>query len=217
MASNARLDHRNPLVIDTHELGRRPGAMQRLTREVDAPRDLGIEGVVGVPEGAPLELELRLESVMEGVLVTGTARAQAKGECVRCLEPVGLELEADFQEMFSYPDADDRGRVIAEPGDDAEDDEDRQYIEDGLIDLEPLLRDAVVLALPMQPVCQDDCQGLCSECGARLTGDPDHHHDAVDIRWAALQGLADTMSDGEKDEMSGDVPRSARADEKQEK
>ncbi|MGW3113566.1 YceD family protein [Streptomyces sp. NPDC001091] len=217
MASNARLDHRNPLVIDTHELGRRPGAMQRLTREVDAPRDLGIEGVVGVPEGAPLELELRLESVMGGVLVTGTARAQAKGECVRCLEPVGLELEADFQEMFSYPDADDRGRVIAEPGDDAEDDEDRQYIEDGLIDLEPLLRDAVVLALPMQPVCQDDCQGLCSECGARLTGDPDHHHDAVDIRWAALQGLADTMSDGEKDEMSGDVPRSARADEKQEK
>lgn len=164
-----------------------------------------------------MELELRLESVMEGVLVTGTARAQAKGECVRCLEPVGLELEADFQEMFSYPDADDRGRVIAEPGDDAEDDEDRQYIEDGLIDLEPLLRDAVVLALPMQPVCQDDCQGLCSECGARLTGDPDHHHDAVDIRWAALQGLADTMSDGEKDEMSGDVPRSARADEKQEK
>ncbi|MFF9364380.1 YceD family protein [Streptomyces griseoluteus] len=217
MASNARLDHRNPLVIDTHELGRRPGAMQRLTREVDAPRDLGIEGVVGVPEGAPLELDLRLESVMEGVLVTGTARASAKGECVRCLEPVGLELEADFQEMFSYPDADDRGRVIAEPGDDAEDDEDRQYIEDGLIDLEPLLRDAVVLALPMQPVCQDDCQGLCSECGARLTDDPDHRHDAVDIRWAALQGLADTMSDGEKDEMSGDVPRSARADEKQEK
>ncbi|MER8027927.1 DUF177 domain-containing protein [Streptomyces bauhiniae] len=217
MASNARLDHRNPLVIDTHELGRRPGAMQRLTREVDAPRDLGIEGVVGVPEGAPLELDLRLESVMEGVLVTGTARASAKGECVRCLEPVGLELEADFQEMFSYPDADDRGRVIAEPGDDAEDDEDRQYIEDGLIDLEPLLRDAVVLALPMQPVCQDDCQGLCSECGARLTDAPDHHHDATDIRWAALQGLADTMSDGEKDEMSGDVPRSARADEKQEK
>ncbi|MEU6813799.1 DUF177 domain-containing protein [Streptomyces sp. NPDC046860] len=217
MASNARLDHRNPLVIDTHELGRRPGAMQRLTREVDAPSNLGIEGVVGVPEGTPLELELRLESVMDGVLVTGTARASAKGECVRCLEPVGLELEADFQEMFSYPDADDRGRVIAEPGDDAEDDEDRQYLEDGLIDLEPLLRDAVVLALPMQPVCQDDCQGLCSQCGARLTDDPDHHHDAVDIRWAALQGLADTMSDGEKDEMSGDVPRSARADEKQEK
>lgn len=217
MALNARLDHRNPLVFDTHELGRRPGALQRLTRGVDAPKDLGIQGVVGVPEGAPLELELRLESVMEGVLVTGTARAQAKGECVRCLEPLELTLEADFQEMFSYPDADGRGRVIAEPDTDAEDDEDRLFIEDGLFDLEPVLRDAVVLALPMQPVCQDDCPGLCSECGARLADDPDHHHDAVDIRWAALQGLAGSLEDGEKDEMSGDAPRSARVDEKQEK
>ncbi|MEU1305113.1 YceD family protein [Streptomyces shenzhenensis] len=217
MAANARLDHRNPFVFDTHELGRRPGALQRLTRTVDAPKDFGLQGVVEVPEGAPVELELRLESVMEGVLVTGTARATAQGECVRCLEPVELPLEADFQEMFSYPDADDRGRVIAEPGDDAEDDEDRLFIEDGLFDLEPVLRDAVVLALPMQPVCRDDCPGLCSVCGARLADDPDHHHAAVDIRWAALQGLADTMTDGEKDEMGGDVPRSARADEKQEK
>jgi len=90
MALNARLDHRKPLVFDTHELGRRPGALQRLTREIDAPKDLGIAGVIGVPEGAPVELELRLESVMEGVLVTGTARAQAEGECVRCLEPLEL-------------------------------------------------------------------------------------------------------------------------------
>ncbi|MEV7979132.1 YceD family protein [Streptomyces sp. NPDC086519] len=216
MAPHARLDHRNPFVFDTHELGRRPGALQRLTRMVDAPEDFGIKGVIGVPQGAPVELELRLESVMEGVLVTGTARAQAKGECVRCLEPVEQELEADFQELFSYPDADDRGRVIAEPGDDAEDDEDRFFIEDGLFDLEPVLRDAVVLALPMQPVCQDDCLGLCSECGARLTDDPDHHHDAVDIRWAALQGLAGSMKDGEKDEMSG-ADAEAGVDEKQEK
>lgn len=219
MAPNARLDHRNPLVFDTHELGRRPGALQRLTREIDAPKDLGIQGVIGVPEGAPVELELRLESVMEGVLVTGTARAQAEGECVRCLEPLELALEADFQEMFSYPDADDRGRVKAEPAVDAEEsaeNEDRLFIEDGLFDLEPVLRDAVVLALPMQPVCQDDCLGLCSECGARLTDDPDHHHDAVDIRWAALQGLAGSLEDGEKDEMSG-ADAEAGVDEKQEK
>ncbi|MFE6622990.1 YceD family protein [Streptomyces sp. NPDC008086] len=213
----ARLDHRNPLVFDTHELGRRPGALQRLTREIDAPKDFGIQGVVGVPEGAPVELELRLESVMEGVLVTGTARAQAEGECVRCLEPLQLDVEAEFQEMFSYPDADDRGRHhSAEPGDDAEDDEDRLFLEDGLFDLEPVLRDAVVLALPMQPVCQEDCPGLCAECGARLADDPDHHHDAVDIRWAALQGLAGSLEDGEKDEMSG-ADAEAGVDEKQEK
>ncbi|MFE0787844.1 YceD family protein [Streptomyces mutabilis] len=214
MVLNARLDHRDPLVFDTHELGRRPGALQRLTRTVDAPRDFGIQGVIGVPEGAPVELDLRLESVMEGVLVTGTARAKAEGECVRCLEPLEQQLDADFQELFSYPDADDRGRPVAEAGDDAEDDEDRLFVEDGLIGLEPVLRDAVVLALPMQPVCQEDCQGLCSECGVRLSDDPDHHHDAVDIRWAALQGLAGSLGDGEKDEMSG---AEAGVDEKQEK
>ncbi|MDH2391384.1 DUF177 domain-containing protein [Streptomyces sp. HNM0663] len=215
---NARLDHRNPLVFDTHELGRRPGALQRLTRTVSAPgapAAFGVEGVIGVPEGAPVELDLRLESVMEGVLVTGTSRATAEGECVRCLEPLRLDVEADFQELFSYPDADDRGRT-AEPGDDAEDEE-RLFVEDDLFDLEPVLRDAVVLALPMQPVCREDCPGLCPDCGARLEEDPDHHHDAVDIRWAALQGLAESIRDGEKDDMSGDAPGSARVDEKQEK
>ncbi|MFJ5227197.1 YceD family protein [Streptomyces sp. NPDC088400] len=211
---NARLDHRNPLVFDTHELGRRPGALQKLTRSVPAPKDLGIAGVIGAPEGAPVELNLRLESVMEGVLVTGTARASAEGECVRCLEPLRHEVAADFQEMFSYHDADDRGRTRAEPDDDAEDDEDRLFIEDGLFDLEPVLRDAVVLALPMQPVCRETCAGLCSECGIRLDENPDHHHDAVDIRWAALQGLAETVKDGEKDNMGG---AEAGVDEKQEK
>lgn len=206
-------------MFDTHELGRRPGALQRLTRTIDAPSGdaiFGIQGVIGVPGGAPVELELRLESVMEGVLVTGTARARVEGECVRCLEPLERELEADFQEMFTYPDADDRGRSKqAEPADDAED-EDMTPLEDGLFDLEPVLRDAVVLALPMQPVCQDDCPGLCAECGVRLADDPDHHHDAVDIRWAALQGLADSLQDGEKDEMSG-AEAEAGVDEKQEK
>ncbi|MGW2849798.1 YceD family protein, partial [Streptomyces sp. NPDC001274] len=98
--------------------------------------------------------------------------------------------------------------------DDAEDDEDRLFVEDGLFDLEPVLRDAVVLALPMQPVCRESCAGLCSECGVRLDENPGHHHDAVDIRWAALQGLADTVQDGEKDNMGG---AEAGVDEKQEK
>ncbi|TSB25143.1 YceD family protein [Streptomyces sp. NBC_01525] len=209
---NARLDHRSPLVFDTRELGRRPGALQRLSRTVEAPRDLGNE-VIGVPEGTPFALDLRLESVMDGVLVTGTARATVKGECVRCLEPLERELAADFQEMFAYPDADARTRT-AESGDDAEDEEDTLFVEDDLFDLEPVLRDAVVLALPLQPVCREDCPGLCSDCGARLADDPDHHHDAVDIRWAALQGLVGTNQDDEKDNMGG---ADAGVDEKQEK
>ncbi|MEV3931502.1 MULTISPECIES: DUF177 domain-containing protein [unclassified Streptomyces] len=214
-ALNGHLDHRSPLVFDTRELGRRPGTQKRLTRTAEAPKDLGIDGVVGVPENAPLALDLRLESVMEGVLVTGTARATAEGECVRCLEPLTLEVEADFQEMFSYPDADDRNRSrTADPVDDAEDDEDRFFLEDDSFDLEPVLRDAVVLALPLQPVCKETCAGLCSECGIRLDENPDHHHDVADIRWAALQGLAETVQDGEKDNMGGAEPG---VDEKQEK
>ncbi|MEU7132605.1 YceD family protein [Streptomyces sp. NPDC046261] len=198
-------------MFDTRELGRRPGALKRVSRSIPAPQDLGIE-VIGVAEGAAVELDLRLESVMEGVLVTGTARAPLTGECVRCLEPLERELEADFQEMFSYPDADARGRLAAADDDAEDDEEDMLFLEDDMFDLEPVLRDAVVLSLPLQPVCQEDCPGLCSECGARLADDPDHHHDAVDIRWAALQGLAGSDQDGEKE----NAPR-ANGDDSQEK
>lgn len=187
-------------MFDTHELGRRPGAMKRLTRTVPAPEDLAIDQVIGVPPDAEIRLDLRLESVMEGVLVTGTAHTPLAGECVRCLEPIERELETGFQEMYSYPDADDRtgGRHAAEAGtppmrgwsagDDAEE-EDTLHLEGDLLDLEPVLRDAVVLELPLQPVCREDCPGLCSQCGARLADDPDHHHEVTDIRWAALQDL----------------------------
>ncbi|MCX2967496.1 MULTISPECIES: YceD family protein [Streptomyces] len=200
-------------MFDTRELGRRPGAMKRLSRTVDAPKDLGTE-VIGVPEGAQVDLDLRLEAVMEGVLVTGSARAPLTGECVRCLEPLEQECEADFQELFSYPDADDRSR-FTDTGDDAEDEDDTLNLEGDLFDLEPVLRDAVVLSLPMQPVCQEDCPGLCPRCGARLADDPDHQHDeAVDIRWAALEGLAEDIRHGEKDNVDGTAPG---ADEKQEK
>jgi uncharacterized protein len=176
-----RLDPRAPLVLDTRELGRRPGSERRVSLTAPAPADLGIE-VLRVPEGAPLEFDIRLEAVVEGVLVTGTAVAGLVGECVRCLEEISREMTADFQELFVY---DDGGHV----GEETEDGE-TSRLDGDLLDLEPLLRDAVVLALPFQPLCQDDCPGLCVECGARLADDPDHHHDApVDPRWAALASL----------------------------
>jgi uncharacterized protein len=149
-----------------------------VTRTAPAPADLGIE-VLRVPEGAPVELDLRLEAVMEGVLVTGEAQAALEGECVRCLEPITDTVSVDLQELYVYPD-----HAL-----DGEDDE-VSTMHDDLIDLEPLLRDAVVLALPFQPLCTDDCPGLCTECGARLRDEPDHTHDApIDPRWAALTTL----------------------------
>jgi uncharacterized protein len=179
-----RLDPRAPLVLDTRELGRRPGSQHRSAFTAPAPADLGIE-VLRVPEGSPVEFELRLEAVMEGVLVTGQARAGLDGECARCLEDIHDEVVADFQELFVYEESD-----TAQHPQDAEDDDVSRLAGD-LLDLEPVLRDAVVLSLPFQPLCQDDCPGLCAECGARLADDPGHQHDEpIDPRWAKLQGLA---------------------------
>jgi uncharacterized protein len=154
--------------------------MRKVALTVAAPAGFGTE-VAWVTEGIELALDLRLESVMEGVLVTGTVRGVAGGECVRCLGDVRLELDVPIMELFAYPD-----RVVAEADDE---DEVREFGDDDLIDLEPALRDAVVLALPFQPVCREDCPGLCSECGALLADDPEHWHDAADPRWAALRGI----------------------------
>lgn len=178
------LDPRAPLVLDTRELGRRPGSQRQLTFTAPAPADLGIE-VLHVPEGSPVEFELRLEAVMEGVLVTGSVNAELVGECVRCLEEIHDEVVADFQELFVYEESD----TATHPQDGEDDDVSR--LEGDLIDLEPLLRDTVVLTLPFQPLCREDCPGLCIECGARLADDPGHQHEEpIDPRWAALQGLA---------------------------
>lgn len=178
------LDPRAPLVLDTRELGRRPGSQRDMSRTVPAPAELGIE-VLRVPEGSPVELDLRLEAVMEGVLVTGTAQAALEGECARCLEPIDEQLDVRFQELFVYDD-------IRHDGSDEDLDDEASRLEDDLLDLEPLLRDAVVLALPFQPLCEEDCPGLCAECGVRLADDPDHSHEApIDPRWAGLAALQD--------------------------
>ena len=186
------LDPRAPLVLDTRELGRRPGSQREVELSVPAPAELGIE-VLRVPEGSPVELDLRLEAVMEGVLLTGTATAALEGECVRCLEPIEDDILARLQELYVYPEQHDR----AAEHDDRDLDDETSRLDDDQIDLEPLLRDAVVLALPFQPLCREDCPGLCTECGARLADDSDHAHEApIDPRWASLDQLThDTTHD----------------------
>ena len=177
-------------MLDTRELGRRPGSQREVELTAPAPAELGIE-VLHVPEGSEVELDLRLEAVMEGVLVTGTATAGLEGECVRCLEPIEDEIHATLQELYVYPDQHDR----ATEHDDRDLDDETSRLEDDLLDLEPLLRDAVVLALPFTPLCEDDCPGLCAECGARLADDPEHsHEEPIDPRWAGLTALTQDPS-----------------------
>jgi uncharacterized protein len=178
------LDPRAPLVLDTRELGRRPGSQLEMVRTVPAPAELGIE-VLHVPEGSPVELDLRLEAVMEGVLVSGSASAELDGECARCLEPIEDDITVRLQELYVYDDA-------RHDASDKDLDDEVSRLEDDLLDLEPLLRDAVVLALPFQPLCVEDCPGLCVECGARLADDPEHgHEEPIDPRWASLEALQD--------------------------
>jgi len=176
------LDPRAPLVLDTRTLARRPGEMRTVFVTESAPADLGND-VVAVPAGTDLTLDLRLESVVEGILVSGTVAAVARGECVRCLDPVVLELRLPVQELYAYPGAS------------AAEDEETRELEDDLLDLEPVVRDGVVLALPLQPVCRVDCPGLCPTCGVRLADDPEHGHDDVDPRWSALLAMTDAESD----------------------
>ncbi len=177
------LDPRSALVLDVHELGRRAGAMLKKSFTAPAPADLGSE-VIQIAEGSELELDVRFEAVVEGVLVTGTVVAQATGECSRCLTDLNWDLEVDFQELFEYEDNEDL-------------DEDAFKLEGDLLDLEPVLRDGLVLSLPLAPLCDDECRGLCGICGTDLNENPEHQHDVVDARWQALSALlADDKKEG---------------------
>ena len=173
---------RGPLVLDARELGRRPGSFLAVDKRVSAPADLGTE-MLAVPAGDDLDLDLRLESVVEGILVSGEVGAPLTGVCARCLDPVQQETVVELRELFFYPE-----RAGREAGFDADDDV--PLVVDDHVDVEPAIRDALVLSLPLSPLCQPDCAGLCVDCGVRLDDvEPDHSHPLADPRWAALSSL----------------------------
>jgi uncharacterized protein len=167
-------------VFDMRALGHRPGEYRDVKRTVSAPAGLG-SGLVLVSAGADVALDLRFTAVSEGVLVTGSAVAPLAGECARCLDPLESSAEISFQELYRYrPD----------PGE-GDDDGEERFLDGDLLNLEPAFRDAVVLALPLSPLCREDCPGLCAECGAKLAdAGPEHGHgDKVDPRWGLLAKL----------------------------
>jgi uncharacterized protein len=165
---------RSPFVLGVHDLMHRPGEMREQTLPIAVPEKLG-EGLVAVAEGDVIELDLRLESVHEGILVSAEAVATASGVCGRCLREIALPVEVDFQELFAYSSTE------------AYDYE----VRNDHVDLEPLVRDAVVLALPFQPVCQPDCPGLDPETGERLADRTDTtSREGTDSRWSALEAFA---------------------------
>ncbi|MDR1791537.1 MAG: DUF177 domain-containing protein [Propionibacteriaceae bacterium] len=159
--------------FSARELTGRVGAAKSYEREAPAPEDWGTD-LIGVPIGSPVDLEVTLEAAGDGIWVTGTAAYPLHGNCSRCLRDIDYDDETDFEELYFYPEH-------------LEDDDASAVIDDH-VDLEPLLRDQVLLSLPFSPLCTPDCLGLCAECGFNLNDDPEHAHEAAtDPRWDALK------------------------------
>lgn len=180
----------SPFRLFVRDLVRRPGSHREFDRDFALPERLGTE-VMGVPKGADVALRVQCEVVTDGIWVDGTIAARATGECSRCLDEVGLDIEAPVQGLFLYPDA---------PREDGDDADDVFEVDGDSIDLEEVVRDAVVTDLPFIPLCSPDCPGLCDQCGARLADDPDHGHEIVDPRWSALESVKDNIALSDKEE-----------------
>lgn len=162
--------------------------MQEIRQTVPSPARIGLD-LIAIEQGAPLDLDLRLESVSEGVLVSGTVHAPTHGDCSRCLGPVSGDLDITLTELFAYPDS------LTES---TTDDDEVGHVVDHAVDVEQAIVDAVGLALPFAPLCTEDCPGLCPQCGVALaSAEPGHHHDAIDPRWAKLAAMLPPDRDDE--------------------
>lgn len=171
----------SPFVIDVARLGRRPGTMMPVREQRSSPAAIGLD-LVAIPPHAAVDLDLRVESVSEGILVTGVVWAPTAGECTRCLRPLTGDIEVELTELFAYPDS---------ATDATTDEYEIGRVVDDAVNLEQAIVDAIGLALPLSPLCEPDCPGLCPDCGVALAGaGPDHHHDKIDPRWAKLAGMA---------------------------
>lgn len=180
----------SPFRLHVRDLVRRPGAHREYTSEFVLPEPIGTD-VIAVPDGAPGSLHVQCEVVTDGIWVSGTFVARAVGECSRCLDTVEIDVDVPVQGLFLYADA--------SYGED--DQTDDVYEFDGeSIDLEEVVRDAVVTSLPFTPLCSPDCPGLCDQCGARLADDADHTHEILDPRWSSLQSVKDSLGLSDKEE-----------------
>jgi uncharacterized protein len=159
-------------LIDVRDLVDTPGAY-RTVRVEEAIAGLATQ-LARVPEDRRIGADLLLESVTDGIVVTGPISGVMKLSCARCLKPFDQDFEIQVQELYA---------AGAAPEDD-----DYPLVE-GHVDLEPLIRDVVVLAMPFAPLCRPDCRGLCARCGGDLNLGECTCPPEVDPRWAPLAGL----------------------------
>lgn len=166
---------RSPLLINVMEIRRRPGTQREVTLSTPLP-DLAISSA-HVPSDGEVAVDGVLEAIEGAITLSGTVTAPWVGECRRCLDPVEGEVEATISEVFE-------SRPV----------EGETYpIEGDVVDLEPVVRDAVLLGLPLAPLCRDGCPGPAPEAlPVKLEGEGDDGEPAEparDPRWAALDQL----------------------------
>ena len=167
---------KTPFTVNVWDLMHQPGELRERELDLVVPEKLG-EGLVAVEAGSVLEADVRLESLHDGILVSARVTGEAVGICGRCLKDISLPVRVEFAELFAYSH------------DEAFD---YEVIGDH-VDLEPLIRDAVVLALPFQPVCRPDCPGLDPITGERLEDLPEREpEEIIDTRWSALAELLES-------------------------
>ena len=186
----------NPFVLNTHELPRRAGEMKEYELDIEAPVRIGVP-LIGVPEGDVIEADVRLESVTEGVLLSAEIYAVAQGECIRCLDPVEQVVNRKIQELYRYEPTNEKGRKKRREDEDIDlDVEDELQMEGDHMNLEIPIIDAIILALSVNPLCDEECMGLCPDCGEKWESLPDDHsHEVVDARWSGLASLLEKPAD----------------------
>ena len=188
--------------FNTHEIPRRAGEMKEYQLDLEILEPVGVP-LVAVPAGDVIEVDMRLESVAEGILLSADIYAIAKGECIRCLDPVEITVERKIQELYRYEPTNDKGgkRKKHSSRTDTSDEIDLDAVDELWLDgnemnLEVPIRDAIVLDLPVNPLCSEGCLGLCPDCGEKWEKLPeDHAHEVIDARWAGLAGLDFKNSD----------------------
>jgi uncharacterized protein len=158
--------------VDVRDLLEEPGASRRVSLQ-ETFEDMGTE-LARVPASDPVRIDVLLESVVEGILVSGPLSGRVAYRCARCLKDFSGDFRHEVRELFA---ADDGG------------DDDRYPVAEGRIDLEPMVRDAVVLSLPFSPLCRQDCLGLCPRCGRDRNLDECACGPETDPRWADLDQL----------------------------
>ena len=189
----------SPWAVSVAQVASRPGQSKEIDATFPAPSGIGDE-IVGVDEGADVSVVGSFDSIVDGLILNARISAPVHAECTRCLKPIDEDWPVDVTVFFPYESGQDKanGKGGKSKQDDeidiiaGEDESEDTYplLENGAFaDIEAMIRDTLVESLPLQPLCRPDCRGLCSQCGADLNENPDHHHDVTDIRFAGLAGL----------------------------